>query len=240
THPGTGSRIAHAETLLSNYIPPKDKAKCAEDLRFDMVKYRLLGLYAGIEPTLNLLTNQLNDSPSTAAIHYGLGLIYDRKFMKDKAMAHFKTALSIAVFDPMVLLEMGRVYLENSEPQKALNVLNGIESDPVIGLMAKFYQAGAYLELENLATAKELFTLVIDKAPALYPKAYYNLAAILSLEKKQGLSHYYLGIYYSKINNTKTAIVHLNKALDLLTDDADIQKTKDLLNELNETLKKRS
>ncbi|MBT6341195.1 MAG: Zn-dependent protease, partial [Desulfobacula sp.] len=66
----------------------------------------------------------------------------------------------------------------------------------------------------------------------LYPKAYYNLANIMSLEKKTGESHYYLGVYYSKININKTARLHLNKALKKLKDKAKIKKTKQLLDQL--------
>ncbi|MCK5097570.1 MAG: tetratricopeptide repeat protein, partial [Desulfobacteraceae bacterium] len=143
-----------------------------------------------------------------------------------------KKALSINIFDPMILLEMGRIYLLNGEPQKALDVLNGIEKDPVMGLMARFHQANAHLELRNLTKAKNLFNAIIDQDPSLYPKAYYSLANIMSLEKSPGLSHYYLGLYYSKINNNKTAIVHLNKALDKLKDETYIKKAEKLLDQL--------
>ena len=195
THPGTAQRIGHVETILSGYIPPANKAKCDEDFRFDMVKYRLLGLYADIEPTFHQLTTELSNIPpnadaayaaNTAAIHYGMGLIYARKFMGEKAILHLKKSLSITIAEPMVLLEMGRIYLQNGEPKKALKVLEGIDRDPVMGVMARFHQASAHLELKNLTTAKNLFNTVINKAPTLYPKAYFNLANIMSLEKKQG------------------------------------------------------
>jgi len=240
THPGTSKRIAHVETILSDYIPSQNKIKCNEDFRFDMVKYRLLGLYAELEPTFVQLTAKLKKNPSNAeaaAIHYGMGLIYARKFMEEKALSHMKKALSINIFDPMVLLEMGRIYLQKGEPEKALNVLKGVESDPVISLAAKFQQANAHLELRNLTDAKNLFNTVINKAPSLYPKAYYNLANIMSLEKKQGLSHYYLGVYYSEITNNKIAIVHLKKALDTLKSEAEIKKAKALLERLKKEYK---
>jgi predicted Zn-dependent protease len=235
THPGTGDRIAHAETILSGYVPPEDKAPCPEDFRFDMVKYRLLGLYAEIKPTFDQLTNQLKNIPpdaDPAPLHYGMGLVCARKSMGEDAISHLKKALSIRLFDPMILVEMGRIYLMNGEPEKALAALNGIESDPVVGLMARFHQAAAYLALRHLSDAKTLFNTVIKTAPTVYPKAYYHLANILSLENKKGLSHYYLGLYYAEIDTPKTAIVHLNKALNDLTDDDDIKKATQLLDRL--------
>ncbi len=230
THPGTGKRIAHVETILSDYS--KKQPLCKEDLRFDMVKYRLLGLYADIEPSFKHLSAKLKTNPSNAAIHYGMGLVYARKFQREKALFHLKKALSINLFDPMILLEMGRIYLLNGEPQKALKVLTGIESDPVMGLMAKFLQADANLELRNLSIAKKLYESIIKKNSSLYPKAYYNLANIMSLEKKQGLSHYYLGIYYSEMKIKKTAIFHLTKAVEKLDNKAESKKAEKLLDKL--------
>jgi tetratricopeptide (TPR) repeat protein len=152
--------------------------------------------------------------------------------MGEDAISHLKKALSIRLFDPMILVEMGRIYLLNGEPEKALAALNGIESDPVVGLMAKFHQAAAHLELRHLSKSKTLFNTVTKTAPTVYPKAYYHLANILSLENKKGLSHYYLGLYYTEIDTHKTAIVHLNKALNDLTNDDDIKKATQLLDRL--------
>jgi len=238
THPGTGKRIGHVEAILSGYVPSPKKGTCKENFRFNMIKYRLLGLYSDIGPTFARLNTELKNNSSTviaantAAIHYGLGLIYDRKFMEKKALSHLKKALSINIFDPMILLEMGRIYLNNGAPKKALDVLDGLERDPVMGVMAQFHQAGAYLELRSLSKAKNLLKIIIDKKPSLYPKVYFRMANILSLEKKTGLSHYYLGIYYSKLHHNKTAIIHLNKALSTLKDEPETQKAKDLLSRL--------
>ncbi len=233
THPGTGKRIAHVATILSGYTPSKAKIKCKENFRFNMVKYRLLGLYADIKPTFNLLKTQLESDPLNPAINYGMGLLYARKFMRKKALSHLKKALSINVFDPMILLEMGRIYLLDGEPIKAVNVLQGVKSDPVMGIMAKFHLGEAYLEMQDLELAKKNLEIVIDENPILYPKAYYNMANIMSQEKRGGFSHFYLGQYYSKIKNYKNAKFHFNKALDTLDDSAFIKKTETLLAEIS-------
>jgi tetratricopeptide (TPR) repeat protein len=243
THPGTGDRIAHTETILSGYTPPADKAQCPEDFKFDMVKYRLMGLYGKIEPTFTLLTTRLEEANSNpeasgadrvdpAPIHYGLGLIYARKSRRDEALFHLKKALAVKIFDPMVLLEMGRIYLLNGEPEKALDVLTGLESDPILGLSARFHQADAHLELRHLATAESLLKTVIDKDPDLEPMAYFHLANIMSQEKKPGLSHFYLGLYYSKIDNPRTAVIHLKKSLESLDDEDKIKQANSLLSKL--------
>lgn len=232
THPGTGNRIAHVELILSEQKDDKNNAPCPQPFNFDMVKHRLLGLYSNIEPTLNKLTTQLETDPSNPALNYGIGLLYDRKLMKEKALFHLKKALSVYPFEPMIRIEIGRIYLENEEPQKAFNMLKDIESDPVLGLLAKSYLGSTYIELGDLAKAKALFLQVIAKAPEIYPKAYYHLADILSQEQNPGLSHYYLGVYYEKTLTPKTAKIHLRKALENLKDPEDIKKAKTLLEKL--------
>lgn len=232
THPGTGSRIAHVETILSEYDPPKDKPSCKEDFRFEMVKYRLIGLYGAVEPAHAELTRLLEKDPGNAALHYGMGLLNERKFRKDEALSHLKKALAINVFDPMVLLELGRIYQENGEAQKALDVLKAVESEAVLGVMARFHQASAYLDLKDMDRAETLFNSVIQEAAPAYPTAYYNLANIMSLRKKPDLSHYYLGLFYFETGNIKTAMVHLTKALETLSDTDKFNHAKELLTKL--------
>ncbi|GAG97815.1 unnamed protein product, partial [marine sediment metagenome] len=164
THPGTGNRIAHAETILSGYHAQKDKPECNLDFNFNMIKHRLLGLYSDVDSTLKMLQAQLKDDPLNPALHFGIGLLYDRKLMRKKALTHLKKALSIKIFDTMILFEMGRIYIENEESQKAISILKGVESDPVMGLMAKYYRGVAYLETGELTKAKEIFSMVIKKA----------------------------------------------------------------------------
>lgn len=238
THPGTNSRIAHVENLLSGSIPSKNKPACEHDFRFDMVKYRLLGEYADIDTTLELLKTKLEKDPSNPAIHYGLGLVYARKFMRQEAIAHLQKALSINVFDPMILLELGRLYLLDGKPEKSLNVLSGIDMDPVLGVMARYHQAEAQFELKEYHNAKNGFKWVINKQPSLYPTAYLKLANILSLEQQIGLSAYNLGLYYSKIKKIKTAVIHLKRAVNNIGNEEERKKAKKLLDKLERKIAK--
>ena len=232
THPGTGSRIAHVETILSEYDPPKTKPSCKEDFRFEMVKYRLIGLYGTVEPAQTELTRLLEKDPDNAALLYGMGLLYERKFRKEEALAHLKKALAINVFDPMILLELGRIYQENGEAQKALDVLKAVESEPVLGVMARFHQASAYLDLKDIDRAETLFNSVIQEAAPAYPTAYYNLANIMSIRNKPDLSHYYLGLFYFETGAIKTAMTHLTKALETLSDTDKFNYAKELVTKL--------
>lgn len=236
THPGTGSRIAHSETILDGYTTPVNKPSCKLDFDFDMVKYRLIGLYAELDPAVNTLETLLATGPQSAALHYGMGLLYARKQQPDKAVLHLKKALSLKMLAPMILADLGRIYLLRGEPDHALNVLSGIETDPLIGTMARFYQANAYLELNSLRRAENGYRSVILKASAAFPKAYYHLAKVKSMTGEQGLSHYYLGIYYTLDKNQKNAVHHLKKAVQKLNDADKISDAKKRLEALDKKL----
>lgn len=232
THPGTTQRIAHVETILSGYVPEKNKNKCSEDFRFDMVKYRLLGLYADIRPTRELLETKIESSPSDPAVLYGLGLLYARKLEMEKALSHLQKALSINVFDPMILLEIGRINLLNGEAEKAVTVLEGVKSEPILGIMARFHLGEACLEMNNLDTAKNYLEDVIDKKPEIFPKAYFHMADIMTREQNQGLSHFYLGQYYYRLKNIKNAKVHFNRALNTIDSEDYRKKTQEMLKKI--------
>ena len=229
THPGTGKRIAHAETILSGYTEPENRPSCPIDFEFDMVKHRLIGLYAKPDSASADIRMQLSKSPNNAALHYSMGLLYARKQRKQEAVTHLKKALAIRLFDPMILMDLGRVYLLNAEPQKALDVLQGMETEPAIGTMVRFYQANAFLELNMLAKSERGYRTVISKAPDTFPKAYFNLAKIKSMSGNKGGSHYYLGIYYTLSGNHKNAVHHLQKAIDTLREPDKIKDAKNRL-----------
>ncbi|MCP4020211.1 MAG: M48 family metalloprotease [Desulfobacteraceae bacterium] len=234
THPGTSSRVAHLENILANYQPHPNKEKCKTNFRFEMVKYRITGLYGDIDSAIKTIGIDLKNNPENAAYHYGLGLALARKSKKAEAIDHFKKALSINIFDPMILLGLGRTYLESGDPQKAVNVLKGVEDDPVMGIMADYYLSLAALDTGDLIDAKKRTQRIIDQHPSLYPKAYYNMADIMAQEKQKGLSHYYLGIYYYEIKNSKNARIHLNQALKTVKDPKKFKRAEELLQILSE------
>ncbi|MCF8093433.1 MAG: M48 family metalloprotease, partial [Desulfotignum sp.] len=106
THPGTGTRIAHLAGLLSDYAPPENPVVCPETYDYDMVKYRLMGLYEDTAKTIRKIESQLSSDPDSPALYYGLGLLYARENRRDKSIEHLQKALSFDLMDPLVLLEL--------------------------------------------------------------------------------------------------------------------------------------
>lgn len=223
THPGTGKRIIHIAGILADYTPGKDKKPTPETFDFEMVKYRLMGLYGNLTKSFHNVETRLKKEPENPALHYGIGLLYARKNHRDLAIFHLQKALSIKVFDPMILVELGRIYLHEGEYEKALDLLQGITEDPVLEILAKYYMAIAQVEFGDLTSAEKNLKQVLALEAEAYPRAYYHLADIMSQEKNQAMSHYYLGIYYAEIKNFKTASHHLNRAVETL-DNPEIKK----------------
>ena len=183
-----------------------------------MVKYRLMGLYGNLNASFNKMTTQLQGDPENPALLYGMGLLYARKNRRDLAISHLKKALSVRLFEPMILLELGRVYLHDGQLETAKNVLEGVEDNPIMGLWARYYIAIAQLESGETLPAGKNFKQVLAEKPDAFPMAYYHLANIMSQEKNEPMSHYYLGIYYSESLDSKNAVLHLKRAIDSLED----------------------
>ncbi len=213
THPGTGSRIAHLSGLLSDYTHDPARFSCPDTYPYDMVKYRIIGLYEPIKDSIKAIESKIAEDPSNPALYYGLGLLYARENRRDQAIEQLRKALSFNIMDPLVLLELGRIYTLDGRYDKAKTILSGIQSDPVLGISARYHLAVAQLESGDLTSARQNLTHVTETDPEIFPRAYFHLGAIMSRENRTALSHYYLGIYYDRIKDSKNAARHLERAL---------------------------
>jgi predicted Zn-dependent protease len=221
THPGTGSRIAHLSGLLSDYTHDPGGDPCPDTYPYDMVKYRVMGLYEPIKDSIKTIESKITEDPSNPALYYGLGLLYARENRRNQAIGQLQKALSFDLMDPLVLLELGRIYTLDGQYDKAMKILPGIQSDPVLGITARYHLAVAQLESGDLASARQNLIHVTETDPEAFPRAYFHLGAIMSRENRTALSHYYLGVYYDLIQDSKNATRHLERALDTGLDDPD-------------------
>ena len=234
THPGTKKRIAALEIMFARYPKKIKTAQSKTNYNFDMIKYRIIGLYKNSIESEKIFVKLLQKDPDNAAYHYGYALALTKQLKFDKANIHLKRALTIKLFDPLILLEISNIYLHNDEPQKAVNILKGIENDSVVS-SSVFYSLGqAYLELGNLEEAKSNLQKVISKPAITVPKTYYYIAKIYSKENNPGLKHFYLGHYYFEIKKNKNARTHLTKALETLSDNKKIEEVNSILEEIKE------
>ncbi|MCG8684270.1 MAG: M48 family metalloprotease [Desulfobacterales bacterium] len=238
THPGTGTRISHLAGLLEGYTPSPDKPKAPKNYDFQMVKYRVIGLYSNPKIYIPKIELELEFAPNTPALHYGLGLLYARINQIDEGIDHLNKALAENIFDPMILLELGRLHIRNTDYVKAISVLKGVTDDKVLGDHAIYLSAVAQIEIGNIAAAeKGLERILSSNSPGL-ERANYHMANIMSRKGQDPMSHYYLGVYYSTTRDVKNAFRHLNRAIETLEDENTKQKAQKQLESVKEKAKR--
>ncbi len=233
THPGAEERIIYMQSWLADHYKNKHTNNGIDPVLFNMIKYRLLGMYGDKDASQTKFQNLLGKSPNDPALHYGLALVLARKSQFNDAISNLKLALFQRPFDPMVLLAMGRIKLMQGLFKDADDTLKGLESIPDIKINALYYQGLAKLNLNMLSKAQIDFYKVINENSQAFPKCYFYLAQISSEKGKTGLSHYYLGLYYSQIQEPLNARFHLKESLKTLKDPAKIKKARKLLKQLH-------
>lgn len=240
THPGSKERIIYISAWLDNH--PAD-AMASENgispLRFDMVKYRLDAMYGKTEEVALKFQGLLEKKPADPALHYGMGVLLSRMGRLDTALEHLRLSLDHSVFDPYVLLEIGRVYLLAGEGGKVLSMLSGLEKIPEVEIQAVYYQARAHLMQGDVARAEQGLEKVVDTAAAQFPRSYYFMADVAGQQGRDGDSHYYLGKYYHAVNAFKNATLHLEKSLGLLPDGEKKEAARALLARMEKDARKR-
>ncbi|MBF0228189.1 MAG: M48 family metalloprotease [Desulfamplus sp.] len=251
THPGSTERIVQIQSWIegrgktellngkTRTANEKDNTKMGTDkagsntdsnkstidpFRFQMVKYRLAALYGDEDDAQKLFNSILQKEPDNTLANYGMALLMGRKSRLDESMKHLRKALDSRAFDPNILLEMGKINILLGRPQKAVEIIQGLEVIPEIKIEALFYLSEAKLMVGMVDSAEKGFEQVIAKSPQFFPKAYYHLAAIngdysQNTREKAGVSHYYLALYYYEMKNMKSAKTHLMKSLETLSDD---------------------
>ncbi len=232
THPGAEERIIYMESWLSDHDKGKDPYNGIDPVMFNMIRYRLMGMYGNKDAGEIKFKHLLEKAHNDPALNYGLALVLARKSQLNQAISHLKTGLFQRPFDPMILLAMGRIYLMQGIPQKADETLKGLDSVLSIETNAMYYQGYAKLKLGMLNQAEDKFKKVLKKYPSAFPKSYFYLGKIASERNKQGLSHYYLGLYYHEIRDFLNERFHLKKSLKTLSDSEKIKKARKLLKQL--------
>ncbi len=238
THPGTGSRIAHLAGILADYKAPENKPVPPENYDFQMVKYRVIGLYSNPDTYIDKIKLMLETDPDNPALNYGLGLLYARTSHLELGFSHLDRALAADPLDPMVLLELGRLHIRNQNYPSAISVLEGVTRDKVIGELAVYYRAIAQIETGSLNAAEEGLKQVLATKDPGFARANYHLANIMSQRGQAPMSHYYLGIYYADTLDVKNADRHLTRAVETLEDEKIKETAQNRLDEVRGKAKK--
>ena len=91
THPHLKDRIIYIETWLADHYIKSDYTNNInlteiDSIKFNMVKYRLQGLYGKKDTTQKKFTRLLKTEPDNPCIYYGMALVLERKSMFKQAL----------------------------------------------------------------------------------------------------------------------------------------------------------
>ncbi|MGD9824192.1 M48 family metalloprotease, partial [Desulfobacter sp.] len=232
THPGTTARVSHLSGILADYKPAANKPAPPENFDYNMVKYRVIGLYSDPDTYIPKIEISLQNNPDNVALHYGLGLLYGRTTRMNEGIEQLNKALAKDPFEPMILLELGRLYIRNTEYTRAVTILDSMADDPLLGDWAVFNRSVAQIENGNLSAAQKGLEHVLGNGKPGFEKANYHMAEIMSRQSNQALSNYYLGVYYARIHDEQNAARQLERALDTLDDEKMREKAQNELENL--------
>jgi beta-barrel assembly-enhancing protease len=138
---------------------------------------------------------------------------------RDQALEQLKRVQAKNALDPCILTDLGRIYFLDGRYEEALGALEGAVSLASNNPEGLFYQGRSQMELGQLKKAAETFEATIREDRQYLP-AYYFLGETDGRLNNMPDAHYYLGIYYYRKGQNRTAHYHLTRALRLLRDPA--------------------
>jgi predicted Zn-dependent protease len=236
THPASEERMAFIDSWIQSHEIPPHLKRSSQEEDFDLVKATLRGKYGDEQTELSAYESQIQASPEDPLANYGFALVLARIGNRNDAVDHMKKALEKKALNPYMLKELGRIYFLDGQYEKARNTLESSVSLMPSDSEGLFYLARAQMELGQLDKAVDTFRILLQKDPK-DKQVYLFLGNIYGQQEKLGDAHYYLGIYHKMNNHWKTAAVHLNKALQYITDPKKKEEIEEILKSVQKELK---
>lgn len=225
THPALEDRIVWVDAWSqqnpkTSPAPKKDATQ--SKAVFKKMNIRLRALHSETAIALKEFQNALEKNPKDNDMLYGYGLTLARVGKKDEAVAYIQKALAHNALDPLILTDLGRIYFMDGRYKEAYSTLEGalsISADNPEGL---FYFGRTQVELDQLDEAAKTFNRLIGKYKG-HKEAYYSLGETYGRLNNLPNAHYYLGLYYYKKGEYRTAYFHLVRAKGIVQDPAKLE-----------------
>jgi predicted Zn-dependent protease len=217
THPATEDRIAYIGSWLQSRKPPIADTVKMPNYDFETMQSRILALYTEKSMALTKLKNRMKQNTKDPYAQYAYGLFLARSGDRKNAVVHLKKSLEKRPFDQVFIRDLGQTYFLDGQYELALKFLESSATIPHFDPEGELYLARTLKELKRPDEAIQRYQELLAQRPQ-FSKANYYLGEILGEMGKMGDAHFHLGVYYKQERNFKTAIFHLNKAVENLTD----------------------
>ncbi len=231
THPAVEERLATIDTWISmrakqNKLPT---AKTSIEPGFKKINIRLKALYGNPDNTLPELRSALAKRPGDLDIAYGYGLALAQAGQRTKAVDYLKKALAKNVLDPVILVDLGRVYFLDGQYEAALSTLQGaVSMNTTTNPEGMFYLGRTQQALNHLEKAALSFESLINAYPG-YLQAYYFIGETYGKLDRMPEAHYYLGLFHYKKREYRIARFHLQRAQKSIKDAQKLDVIKEAL-----------
>ena len=239
THPASEERMGNIDTHIeSNQLPEKNRRHIDKD-EFRFVQATLSGKYSNAETALASFDSQLKNHPGDTIALYGKALALAHGGDYPNSIIYLKKALEKDALNPVMLKELGRIYFLEGQYPKALQALEGSVGLAPEDSESLFYLSRTLMELGELDKAADGFNTIL-KNNSTKTETYLFLGNIYGMQGKMGEAHYFLGKYYQSKGSWKTAVVHLEKALPLITDPKQKEEIEAMLKRATKTARRES
>ena len=212
THPAVEDRIAYVASWIASH--PENAALKSDtvDPKFERTHTLVLTRYGDEDVVMANLAANLRENPDDPRANYRYGLILARAGRREEGIRHIKIALQKRAFDTNMLIDLGRIYFLDGQYDKALGILQNVHRMKPKDPECILYLGRTLLEMGQLKDASANFQSLVEKYPK-FTHGYYFLGQSLGKEGNLGDAHYYLGIYYLRERDFKSATVHFKRAL---------------------------
>jgi len=237
THPASEDRMANIDVWLESNQVPEQKKYHPDPEAFDMMQATLTGKYGSESGALKRMEARLREDPEDPIANYGYALVLARVGRRPEAIDYFMKALEKKALNPYILGELGRVYFQEGENDKALRLLESAVAMGPADPDAMFFLGRTYLELDQNEKAVGILEKLVDKHPD-FTDAHYFLGTAYGKQGNMADAHFHLGVFYTRKGKLKSAAYHLERALDLTTDPKRKETVEKMLESVNQRLAK--
>ena len=170
-----------------------------------------------------LFNLDLEKNPDSSLPHFGLGIVYTERSEYAQAILHLKKAQEINPDFIPILNSLGEVYQSKGEYRKAISVFEKALKLDEEDRSTLFLLGLAYEHLEQYGKAARLFEKLASFKPV-KNEVYYHLGISYGRRNLLAPAHYYFGIYFKRLGQSKKARFHFKKADELSGNDSALKR----------------
>ncbi len=209
THPATRERLSNLENILERH----PERQTADSLQFRRTRARLIALYGNPAREAQRFRQQLANQPDDLSAQYGLALALAESGRPESALEAIKEAISQRPDDPVMTIDLGRIYFLAGQHSRAADTLLGIDNIAEYGQDGLFYLGRSQMSLGDIKAAISTFKQVNENFPD-HQRSLYFLGSCYGELGELDKAHYFLGRYYRQAGENENARFHFNQALE--------------------------